>query len=105
GLFDMLLERENTLRLHQLEQTELQPQQLHIRRLVVARAAYQRPEHVGRLPEHRARVADHESTCRRAEDDERLEWLEQDFEMPAHGDIAAQYAGKNDDGADKKAHT
>jgi hypothetical protein len=87
------------LRLHQLEQGELQAQQFDIGGLVVARPLEQVPNTPSDcfstgpvLPMTKAPSG--------AQDDHRLERLPQHFEVAAHGHVATEDTGKDDDDAD-----
>jgi hypothetical protein len=103
-VLDVLLEGENALRLHQLEDGELQAEQLDIGGLVVARALEQGAEHAERLLQHRAGIADDVGAGRGAQNDQGLERLDQHFEVAAHHDVAADHAAEDHYDADDKAH-
>ncbi len=100
----MGLERQQAAGLHELEQAVLQPEQLDIGLLGVARAPHQRPEYAHRLFEDGTGVADDIGAERRPKDDQRLERLHQHLEMAAHRHVAPQDTGEDHDDADSQTH-
>ena len=105
GIFDVLLDREQALLLHELVQRELHAQQLDIAFLLVFGTFDERAEHGRHGLEHRLGVADDEGADRGAEDDDEFERLPKHLEMAAHSRVAAEDADENDDCADDQPHS
>ncbi|CAD5267038.1 hypothetical protein BOS5A_80090 [Bosea sp. EC-HK365B] len=103
-IFNVLLDGEHALLLHELVQRILHPQQFDIAFLRVLGALHDRAEHGGHGLEDRRGIADDEGTDRCAEDDDELERLPEDLEVATHGRVTAEDADEDNDCADDQPH-
>jgi hypothetical protein len=103
-ILDVRLEGEHPLGLGDLEDRVHQAEKLEVTVLGVARSLHHLAERRAGLGEHRFRVADDERADGGADDDQDLERLPEDEEVPAVGDIAAKHGQDNDDRAADEKH-
>ena len=104
GVFDVLLEHQQTLRLNQFEDRKLQSEQFDVGLLVVTRALEQRTKDTKALFEDGLGVADDEGADGRTQDDDGFKGLPEDFQMAAHGGIAPKNRDKNYYGSGNQSH-